>query len=396
MNIVIVGGGFGGVKAALELAKDAKNRVLLISDKPDFQYYPALFSTATGHSHLQSWVPLDQIFGEVENVEVRLDTITKINPELHEVQGMSGEKYGYDKCVLALGSVTTFFGIKGLDTFAYGIKSADEIKRLKRHLYTEVARDHEMDKHYVVIGAGPTGTELAAALGTYLEHLRQHYGLKKHSIKIDLIEAAPRVLPRMSESSSRRVLTRLKALGVDVQTGRRVEREDKSALLVDGQPIHTQTVIWTSGVANNPFFKDNAQHFKLAPNGRVLVDKHMRVNRDLYVIGDNAVTKYGGLAQTALHDARYVADDIKRREHGRKTKVYKPVQPAVVVPVGRDWAVFEWHGIKFGGRLGALVRSLADWTGYHDILPFGQALGIWRADRIVEDDYFEAAKPGEL
>lgn len=396
MKIVVVGGGFGGVKAALELAKDLKNQILLISDKPDFQYYPALFSTATGHSHLQSWVPLGQIFGAVPNVEVRLDTVTKINPELHELTGQSGGRYSYDKCILALGSVTTFFGIQGLDTFAYGIKSADEIKRLKRHLYTEIAREHKLDKHYVVIGAGPTGTELAAALGTYLEHLRQHYGLKKHAIKIDLIEAAPRVLPHMSESSSRRVLERLKSMGVDVQTGRRVEREDKTALLVDGQPIHTQTVIWTSGVANNPFFKDNERHFKLAPNGRVLVDKHLRVNKDLYVIGDNVVTKYCGLAQTALHDARYVAKDIRRREHGVKTKAYKAVRPAVVVPVGQDWAVFEWRWIKFGGRLGAWVRRMADWTGYHDILPFGQALGIWRAENVVEDDYFEAARPGEL
>lgn len=396
MNIVIVGGGFGGVKAALELAKDDKNKITLISDKPDFQYYPALFSTATGHSHLQSWVPLGQIFGEVPNVDVRLDTVTKINPELHEVSGQTGDVYRYDKCILALGSVTTFFGIEGLDTFAYGIKSADEIKRLKRHLYTEIAREHKMDKHYVVIGAGPTGTELAAALGTYLEHLRQHYGLKKHDIKIDLIEAAPRVLPRMSESSSRRVLKRLRDLGVHVETGRKVEREDKTALLVDGQPIHTQTVIWTSGVANNPFFKDNERHFKLAPNSRVIVDSHLRASKDLYVIGDNAVTKYGGLAQTALHDARYVADDICRREHGMRTRPYKPVQPAVVVPVGKDWAVFEWHGIKFGGRLGALVRRAADWTGYHDMLPFGQALGIWRAEHIVEDDYFEAARPGDF
>ena len=81
MNITIVGGGFGGVKAALELAKDATNAVTLITDKPDFQYYPALYGAATGRSHLESWVPLAKIFANKKNVSVQLDTIEKIDPE---------------------------------------------------------------------------------------------------------------------------------------------------------------------------------------------------------------------------------------------------------------------------------------------------------------------------
>lgn len=396
MKIVVVGGGFGGVRAAIELSKDPKNQITLISDKDDFQYYPALYSTATGRSHLRSWVPLGQIFADIHSVDVRLGTVTSIDPEKKAVTTSAGETYSYDKAILALGSVTTFFGIPGLDQFAYGIKSEEEIKRLKRHLYTEIARNHQMDKHYVIIGAGPTGTELAGALGTYLERLRLHYGLKKTDIQIDLIEAAPRVLPRMSAKASQAVTNRLKKLGVNVQTGRKVERENEDAILVDGQKIVSQTVIWTSGVANNPFFKANETHFKLAPNGRVIVDDHLRVNKDLYVIGDNAVTPFGGMAQTALHDAIYVAHDIKHREHHQATRAYHPKQPPTVVPIGEKWAIFEWHWLRFGGWLGSAVRKAADFMGYHDVLPIGQAIGVWKTEEILEDDYFEPLHPDEV
>src|SRR5690348_15518234 len=133
MNITIVGGGFGGIKSALELAKDKRNHITLITDKPDFQYYPALFSTATGHRHLESWVPLGVIFADKPNVTVVLDTVTTIDPERKLLKGMSGASYDYHTAILALGTVTTYFGIKGLDTYAYGIKSAAEITRLKQH-----------------------------------------------------------------------------------------------------------------------------------------------------------------------------------------------------------------------------------------------------------------------
>src|SRR5690606_23581507 len=124
---------------------------------PDFQYYPALFSTATGYRHLQSWVPLGVIFAGKSNIRVVLDTVVKIDPTAKTLTGESGASYKYVTCILALGMVTTYFGIKGLDTYAYGIKSAGEIKRLKQHIYKDIAENRALDKHYVIVGAGPTG-----------------------------------------------------------------------------------------------------------------------------------------------------------------------------------------------------------------------------------------------
>lgn len=389
MNIVVVGGGFGGIKAALELAKNKKNKITLVSDKNTFQYYPALYSSATGHSHLESWVPLGEIFAGKENIDVRLDAIESINIDKKTLTSASGHTYVYERCIFALGSVTTYFNIKGLDTYAYGIKSEQEVKELKRHLYQDIAVKHEIDKHYVVIGAGPTGVELSAALGSYLRRLCEHYGVKEHGIHIDLIEAAPRVLPKMDERVSHHVEKRLKALGVNVMTGQSVQLETADEIMVSGKSIKSHTVIWTSGVTNNPFYQNNKEHFKFAPHGgRIAVDQYMRAAHDVYVIGDNAATPYTGLAQTALHDAHFVAQNILREQKGGRPREYRAVEPILIVPVGDKWSVFQWHKLRFYGWVAAVLRRLADFVGYSDMLPIGQALGVWHASMIMEDDYF--------
>jgi NADH dehydrogenase len=395
MDITIVGGGFGGVKAALELAKDKTNKITLISDKPDFQYYPALYGTATGHSHAQSWVPLGKIFAGKDNIRVILDEIVKINPKKHVLTSAAGASYSYKTVIMALGTVTTYFGIEGLDTYAYGIKSAAEIKKLKHHLYSQLSEQGSMDSNYVIVGAGPTGVELAAALGSYLERLCRHYGVTHSNINISLIEAAPRVLPKMSEKTSAKVAARLEKLGVNVQAGQAVQSATADNLVVNGKPIKSQTVIWTSGVANHPFYKENEGHFTLAPNGRVVVDSHMRAADDVYVIGDNAATQYTGLAQTALHDALFVAKNIARAKKNRSSIEYKAVMPPVVVPVGENWAVFEWHKLRLRGWVASVIRRMADLIGYSDILPIGLSLGAWSAQQVLEDDYFTPSRQAD-
>ena len=385
MNIVIVGGGFGGVKAALQLAKKKTNKITVISDKTTFQHYPTLFSTATGHSYKESWVPLERIFRSSTNVRLVHDQIVKVEPSELVISGASGKIYKYDKLVLALGSVTTYFGIEGLDTYAYGIKSEQEIRKLQSHLVKEMSDGSDDEKNYVIIGAGPTGVELAGALGEYIRQLRRHFGIKKKTVRISLIEAAPRVLPRMSENASKAALKRLKSIGLNVQLNMKVERQTADSLIVNGKPLSTQTVIWTSGVTNPDFYKQNQQHFTFNERGKVLVDEFMLTASGIYVIGDNAATPYAGLAQTALHDALFVAGHI-----AGKKKPYKAILPPSVVPIGHKWALFEWRKLRFGGWPGAVLRRAADLMSYRDILPLGWAIGVWHAgtmkQMIIPDD----------
>lgn len=348
--------------------------------------YPALYGTATGHSHLESSVPLATIIANYPNIKLVIDTLTHVNVERRQIVGTSGKSYQYDRFVMALGVVTTYFGIKGLDQYTFSIKSIEDIKKLKQHLHDEIFSLHQADKNYVVVGAGPTGVELSAALSTYLRRIARNHGAKADKITLDLIEASPRVLPKMSKASSKKVARRLANLKVNVMVGQKVEGATPEYLTVNGLRIPSKTVIWTSGVANSPFFKDNEHCFNIAPNGRVHVDNYMLAAPHIYVIGDNAATPYTGLAQTALHDAIYLANNLKREVKGRTPKRYKPKMPPVVIPVGENWAVFEWGWLRSYGFVASLVRRVADFIGYDDILPLGQALGVWRAQYKTEED----------
>ena len=388
MKVTIVGGGFAGVKAALEIAKDPTVHVTVITDKPDFQYYPSLYSSATGHSHLESWVPLGEIFAQHNNIHVQLDKIIGIDAKKKRLIGMSQRTYDYQILVIAVGVVTTYFGIQGLDQYAYGIKSAEEIRRLKQRIYTDLTSEGKLDKNYVVIGGGPTGVELAAALGTYLERLCKYHGIKRHRTTIRLIEAAPRLLPRSHPRTSARVKRRLEKLGVEVQVDTKVEKATSTQVIAGGRPIQSHTVIWTSGVTNNPLFAAHPELFRLAKNGRVEVDEHLKAYKDIYVLGDNAATPYAGLAQTALHDAQFIARNFRRRKLGQPMLPYKAVQPASAIPVGRFWAVFELGWLRLWGWPAAIIRRAADFVGYSDILPIGQAIRPWHASTIYEHDYF--------
>ncbi len=389
MNVTIVGGGFGGVKAALELAKDDEIKVKLISANTNFVYYPALYSTATGHHHKESWVSLEFIFRDYTNVELIYDTIATIDPNKKTLHGKK-DAYHYTKLILALGSVTTYFGIEGLDHYTFGIKSEEEIRQLQKHLFSQMGDKGVIDKRYVVIGGGPTGVELAGALGAYLERLREFFGLREQKIQITLVEAAPRILPRMSEAASRAAVKRLKDLGVRIETNKMVQSATTAGLVINGKPIKTQTVIWTSGVANAPFFKKNSAHFQLNPRGKVIVNEYLLARPNIYVIGDNADTALSGLAQTAIHDGLFVARNIKRTHAGLKPHKYKTRNLGVVVPIGSNWAIYERGAIRLTGIPGAFMRDMADIVGHHDILPMGHAIDTWRAGakprlRIPED-----------
>ncbi|MGB4768000.1 MAG: FAD-dependent oxidoreductase [Candidatus Saccharimonas sp.] len=388
MHVTIVGGGFAGIKAALEIAKDRKNTVTLISDKPEFQYYPTLYSSATGHSHLESWAPLGEIFADHANIYVYIDTIEAIDAKAKTLKAASGTIYNYETVIFAIGVVTTYFGIPGLETYTYGIKSEAEIRRLKQRLFIDIAEKGELDRNYVVIGGGPTGVELSAAIGTYIKRLCKYYRVKNPRVNVRLIEASPRVLPRNSEQVSRVVQRRLERLGVKVETGRRVEGATPENLVVDGQSLESHTVIWTSGVSNNPFFAAHPSVFTLAKNGRVVVDEYLSAAKDIYVIGDNAATQYTGLAQTAVHNGTVVARNLERKAAGKKPKPYKARLPVSAVPVGRGWAVIEWRWIRIYGLLGSMIRRAADVVGYHDTLPIGTSFSAWRAAYVYEHDYF--------
>lgn len=385
-RLVIVGGGFGGIKTALKLAGEKDLSITLVADKDHFVYYPALYATATGGSHLQSIASLSEVFKNHPQIMIVVDEMVGIDAHRKHVTLKSGSHLDYDRVVIALGVVTSYFKLEGLQEYSYGIKSYKEVQRFKQHLHKELVDDQQFDKNYIIVGAGPTGVELSAAMASYLKRIQEKHGIKsRRHIHISLVEAAPRVLPHLSERSSALVEKRLVSLGVNVMTNKKVESEDDDSIIISGKDIPSKTVVWTSGVSNHPFFKDHADLFTLAKNGRVNVDPYLQANKDIFVIGDNAATAYTGMAQTALHDALFVSKVIKAQLHGNTRPQYKAIKPPTVVPVGKNWAIFEWHNFRLTGWIASLIRRAADANGYHDMLPLGQALGAWKAEYVQEE-----------
>lgn len=388
-RILIVGGGFAGVKAALELAEQPEFEVTLLSDNPNFEYHPTLYKTATGARRAIASLPLLEIFSE-KNINIVQGVATKLDRSKKQIITDGGGVYGYDELILALGNTTNYFGVKGLAEYSYGIKTIRDAEELKDHLHKQMLQDHKPDPHYIIVGAGPTGVELAGALPNYIRSIMKEHGIKPRKIHVDLIEAAPRLMPRMPKSVSRALARRLKNLGVKLYLGKTVQAETAEELLVDGKPIRSHTVIWTAGVANHPFFAAN--NFMHAKNGKVQVDKYLRAWPHIYVIGDNADTKYSGMAQTALHNAQYVAKTIIAKSHHQKTKPYKPKKPVCVTPVGSNWATVVWGPLHFYGWLGWVFRQVADWIGYNDVEPWWKATELILAQEDREDSCVLCAK----
>ncbi len=369
-----MGGGFGGVKTALELSKYSGLSVTLLSDHSHFRYYPTLFRTATGGKRAGARIRLNNI---LQGTAIRFikGTATTLDRAKKEVHTAEGQKIPFDMLVLGLGTITNYFGIKGLPEYSYSIKSSDEAERFKKHLHEQFIANGCPDLNYIIVGGGPTGIELAGALPDYLRYIMKRHGAKDCKLHIKLVEAAPRLLPRSPKAVSRAVTKRLKELGIEIMLGSTVEGQTPDMLMAGGKPLMSHTVVWTAGVTNNPFFKAN--NFRLTDRGKVEVDDYLQAEQNIFVIGDNANTPFSGMAQTALYDGEFVARNIDRITNGAMPESYIPKQPISVIPVGPHWASVEWGKRTFSGWTGWMLRSFADLIGFHDLQSWPKAGQQW-------------------
>jgi NADH dehydrogenase len=381
-KVLVVGGGFGGVKAALELSEDDHFDVTLLSDDNALRYYPTLYHTATGGKRANSSIPFKTIFAN-KDVNLAQGIAQTLDRKTKTVATTDGKLYQYDILIMGLGVVTNYFGIPGLPEFSYSIKSQAEVARFKTHLHDQLTGDHQPDLNYVIVGAGPTGIELAGALPSYVKHIMKNHNLPQRKVHIDIIEAVPRLLPRLPRDTSRMVARQLRRLGIKVYLGSAVQGQTADELTVNGKPIRSHTVVWTAGVTNHPFFAEN--HFAIMGRGKVAVDAYLQTEENIFVIGDNANTPFSGLAQTALHDGAFVAQNLIRRAHGKKFKSYAVKEPITIIPAGPRWAAVIWGGMRYYGWLGWALREAADLVGFHDLEPWDKAAKQWLTEFEEED-----------
>jgi NADH dehydrogenase len=263
------------------------------------------------------------------------------------------------------------------------MKSLEEAQELKAHLHYQLQQDGRQDLNYVVVGGGPSGIELAGVLPAYIRQISKWHELPERKVHVDLIEAAPRLLPRMPKDISRAVARHLRKIGVKLYLNTAVEAQNAEALMVKGKPIRSHTVIWTAGMSNNSFFAEH--EFQLVRNGKVRVDQYLQAEQGIYVLGDNADTPYSGMAQTALYDGKFVAENINRLISGKEIKPYKAKKPIYVLPAGPEWAAVLWSNMRMYGKLGWMLRRVADLVAYRDYEPWQLALEHFMAENIREE-----------
>lgn len=374
-KVVIVGGGFGGVKTALELSRENDIEVTLISDIDHMRYYPSLYRTATGVSRDISRLPLEEAFAgrKIQIVKAR---VVELDRAQKFVKTDDDKEYSYDYLVMALGVITNYFNIPGLKEFSYGIKTVEDAEAFKSHLHEQIMDSRKPDLNYVIAGGGPTGVELAGVLGDYIRYICDKHGLSRPSIHVDLVEGAPRVLARMPQAVSKKVQRQLRKKGVRLYLNARVEGETADELTVNGKPIRSHTVVWTAGVTNNPFFSNNG--FQVTRTGKVRVDQYLMAEPSIFVIGDNADTPYSGMAQTAIYDGSYVARSIISIVRYQQTpKPYMAKKPIYVLPASHDWAAVVWGSAHLYGKIGSVLHRASDFICYHDYEPFFKATKRW-------------------
>lgn len=378
MKVVIVGGGFGGLKTALELANNPGFEITLISERPNFEYHGALYRSGTGRSPLEVVMPLRDILKGVRNITFAQDRIVGIDAGKQRVVSETGNVYSYDKLILALGNVVNYFGIAGMDETTMSLDTISNTIAL-RHQLVELFKSNKPVLHIVVAGAGPAGVELAGELQHFAQIVAEKYKLQPKRLKVVIIEGANRALPGLKPAASYKALRRLERLGVKVMLNTQLNSCEPGKVCLDGGDLSADLIIWTAGSRAPGFYADHPNVFKLE-RGRVKVDQYLKAagQESIYVIGDNAATPYAGMAQTALHDAKFVARNLIRELGGKKLFWYRAQIPVYAVPIGPNWAILQTSRRVMSGRRAWLVRRRADLAIYRNFKPYKEAVKTWR------------------
>ena len=370
-RVVIVGAGFGGLAATKALRKTPV-QVILIDRTNHHLFQPLLYQVATSVlSPSQISSPIREILRNQKNTTVLMGEVTGVDKEQHCVFVNSPDRehvpVHYDYLILATGARHSYFGHDEFEKFAPGLKSlvdavATRNKVLKAFEQAEAEEDpklHEDLLTFVLVGAGPTGVEMAAALAVLVRTtLRSDFRrIDPTKARIVLIDAGPKVLRTFAPDLSAAAQKRLEKLGVEVRLGHAVDKIDNEGVVVAGERIASKAVIWTAGVAPSPVGKWLATAIDRA--GRVRVQKDLRIpeHSEIFVIGDTASLDQDGkplpgVAQVAMQQGRYVGKLISRQVAGKNgLKPFRYFDKGNMAVVGKGYAILQSRRIRLHGLI---------------------------------------------
>ena len=367
-RVVIVGGGFGGLKLANKLSKS--NYQVVLVDKNNYHQFPPLIYqiASSGIEPSSISFPFRKIFQKRKNFFYRMAEVRSIFPE-HKIIQTSIGKVNYDYLVLAAGTTTNFFGNKNVEAEAIPMKNVSEAMGLRnalldnfeRALTCADERERQELLNVVIVGGGATGVEVAGALSEMKNFVlpKDYPDLPTSLMHIYLIEAGPRLLAAMSPESSAHVEQYLREMGVNVLLNKMVtDFKDHTVMLKDGSSIATRTFIWVSGVAAQPVGNLSPDH--LGRGRRIIVDEFNRVPGldGVFSIGDQCIMPEGDdnwkgghpqLAQVAIQQGNNLAKNLIRLDKGKDLKPFHYRNLGAMATVGRNRAVAEFSKVKMAG-----------------------------------------------
>jgi NADH:ubiquinone reductase (H+-translocating) len=379
-RVVIVGGGFGGLAAAKALRK-SNVQVILIDRQNHHLFQPLLYQVATSVlSPGQIASPIRGILGTQRNTTVILGDVTGVDADRRHVFVDSVDRadvaIAYDYLILATGASHSYFGHDEFEQFAPGLKSlADAVSIRNRILlaFEQAEAEEDPRRHrdlltFVLVGAGPTGVEVAGALAVLVRSTLQSEfrRIDPASARIILIDQGNRVLATFSEKLSAAARRRLETLGVEVRLGHGVEHVDADGVVVGGEHIASKTVIWAAGVAPSPAGAWLEAARDRAGRVRVQPDLTVAGRPEIFVVGDTASLDQDGhplpgVAQVAMQQGRYAGKLIHRRIGGQPPpRPFRYFDKGNMAVVGKGFAVLQSGRLSLSGFLAWMA-----WAAVH-------------------------------
>jgi NADH:quinone reductase (non-electrogenic) len=374
-HVVIIGAGFGGLETTYRLA-GAPVRITLIDRRNHHLFQPLLYQVATASLATSeiAW-PIRYLVRDRPEVTTLFATVTGIDAERRRVLLDRGDEVGYDTLVLATGARHAYFGHDEWEPYAPGLKTLEDATTLRRRILVAFERaERESDPvrraarmTFVIIGAGPTGVELAGTIAE-LAHAtlpRDFRNVDTTKARVVLIEAGPRVLAGFPDDLSAYAHKSLERIGVEVVLGQPVTDCNADGVVYGGNRLETKTIIWAAGVRASRAAEwlgapaDRAGRLQVAPD--LTVPGHP----EIFAIGDTVTISawngqpVPGIAPAAKQEGRYVAESIKARLAGRPTSPFRYSHSGSLAQIGKRLAVIDFGRVKLRGALAWWIWGIA-------------------------------------
>ena len=365
-HVVIVGGGFAGLNAAKRLAGRPDIDVTLIDRRNHHLFQPLLYQVAmAGLSPADIAAPIRSILSRYDNIRVIKSEVTQVDAENNKVL-TSEEDLHYDYLLLACGAMHSYFGHEEWEEHAPGLKTIEQATEIRRRVLsafetaevTESADERRKLLTFVVVGGGPTGVELAGAIGEMSRFTlaKDFRNIDAKLSRIILVEAGPRILPMFAESLTARATRDLESLGVQVWTNSSVTNIDQNGVVISGETILAATVLWAAGVKASSLGTKSG--FQCDRAGRIQVGMDLAIvgHANVFIAGDQCAfidpqtqRQLPGVAPAAAQQGRFIADTIRNELDGKPRGEFRYNDKGQMATIGRSRAITEVGKFKLTG-----------------------------------------------